>query len=355
MKLSIPFVPDKKYTFFLKNNIQNIESVYFPLHSGPVLDSRKRFKKVTMDLLSQRLQSLTVKKYCLLNTRFIHPDLYHDTKFLNNTLDKLEFLASHNLTGIVFSDAYFLNALSATKRDIVSVLEAVPGINCMIDSSKKAFAFFELIEQSGFKMPGKLVLDRSLNREIKQLGKVSKEIKKNYPHIKIELLANEGCIDLCPFKLAHDSQISFSNTRREPMTKDKTFVTNQKLGCHAYFFKAPEKFLKSPFIRPEDINKYEKIADTIKLCGRTLGINFLCKSITSYMEESYKGNLFDLMDAGKWLSDFFCIENKKIDPDFFNLVTSCTKDCKNCNICRDIFKRAASKQPLKIKNYEDYL
>jgi len=353
MKLSVPYIPDEKYTLFLKNKTPNIESIYFALHSGPILDSRMRFKTTGLYDLSKGLQQLgSIKKYCLLNSRFIHPDLYNDTHFLNQTLDKLEYLVSHShITGIVFSDVYFLNAMSATKRDVISCLEAVPGINNMIDSSEKAFSLLEIIEQTRFKLPGKIVLDRSLNRKPKQLKTTAHKIKDQYNHIKIELLANEGCIYHCPFKLTHDSQISFSNLG---VSTDQTFQTNRTIGCHAYFFKTPERFFKSPFIRPEDVNKYTEIADTIKLCGRTLGLNFLKTCINAYIKKSYAGNLFDLMDATHWLSDIFHIENKSIDPDFFNLMTRCTKECKNCNVCKGLFLKTAKKKPIIIAKYKDY-
>jgi len=354
MKLSVPYIPDEKYTLFLKNNPLNIESVYFSMHSGPILDSRIRFKTTDLCDLSKGLEQLgPIKKYCLLNSRFIHPGLYHDPLFLHQTLDKLEYLVSHaHINGIVFTDAYFLNALSATKRDIISSIEAVPGINNMIDSSEKAFSFLEIIEQTGFKIPGKIVLDRSLNRKPDDLKTTANKIKQHYSHIKIELLANEGCIYHCPFKLTHDSQISFSNLG---LSADKDFQTNTAIGCHAYFFKAPEKIFKSPFIRPEDMDKYAGIADTVKLCGRTLGFNFLHTCIKAYSERSHAGNLFDLMDATHWLSDIFHVDNKGLDPDFFKQITCCTKACKNCNICDELFLKTFIKKPVMIKQYKDYL
>jgi len=354
MKLSVPYIPDDKYTHFLKKQLPSIESVYFSLHSGPILDSRTRSRKTDIHELSKGLQEFKdIKKYCLVNSRFIHPDLYHDPGFLNQTLDHLETLVSFSdISGIVFSDFYFLNALSDTKRDIISHIEAVPGINCMIDTSQKAFSFFEMIEQTGFKLPRKIILDRSLNRNIKQLEKTSEEIRQRYNPIKIELLANEGCIDYCPFKLSHDAQISLSNTG---LTQDKTFHINNTLGCQSYLAAKPEKIFKSPFIRPDDTERYEKIADTIKLCGRTLGFNFLSRCINAYSEKSYDGNLFSLMDAAHWLSDLWHIENKRLDPGFFNMITTCTKDCKNCKLCKNLFLKTAKKKPVTIKPYGDYL
>jgi len=49
------------------------------------------------------------------------------------------------------------------------------------------------------------------------------------------------------------------------------------------------------------------------------------------------------------------IENKRLDPDFFSRLTSCTMDCKNCRICNDLFLKTATKKPIKIKKYEEYL
>ena len=354
MKLSVPFIPDDQYIRFLEEKRLGLESVYFSLPFGPVLDSRMRFKEMGLHEFSDALNPLkNIKKYCLLNSRFIHPDGYHDSLFLNRTMDRLEFLVLRsNMTGIVFSDAYFLNALSQTKRDIIPGLEAVPGINCMMDSSQKVFAFFDLIENAGFKLPGKIVLDRSLNRNLPQLEKTVWEIKGRYPSIKIELLANEGCIDHCPFKFAHDAQISFSNLG---ISRDKNDLANKAFGCHAYFIKNPERFFKSPFIRPEDLSAYNWLADTIKLSGRTLGVKFLINCINAYAGGAYDGNLLSLMDAAHGLSDLVHIENKKLDPGFLSMLTSCSKDCRSCKICRDLLLQTSIHKPFKIKAYEDYL
>jgi len=354
MKLSVPFISDASYIHFLENHISCLESIYFPLPSGPVLDSRIRTKEVGLHEVAGELkQFTTIRKYGLLNTRFIHPDAYHDRDFLNRTLDRLEFLAlDAGMTGFVFSDAYFLNALSRTGRDIIPGLEAVPGINCMMDSSRKVFSFFDLISHTGFKLPGKIALDRSLNRDPARLEKTVREIKGRYPSIKIELLANEGCIDFCPFKLTHDAQISFSNLG---LARDQNYLTNRTLGCHAYFFKTPERFFLSPFIRPEDLDFYKDTADAVKLCGRTLGAKFLMNCITAYKDASHDGNLLLLMDAVHWLSDHIYIDNKKLDPGFLSMLTSCTKDCGTCTTCRDLLLTTSMHKPFTIKAYGDYL
>ncbi len=53
----------------------------------------------------------------------IREKFYEEKLELEKTIDKLEFLlAESNINGIVFSDAYFLNAMSNTSKDIVSCL-----------------------------------------------------------------------------------------------------------------------------------------------------------------------------------------------------------------------------------------
>lgn len=352
MKFSVPFLPEITYSQFLQKNIKHIHSIYYTLNTGPVLDARFRFLHTDFNQLNQMLQKFSgIKKYCLLNARFIHPTLYHDTEFLDRILDQMSRLNDcGNIDGIVFSDAYFLTALTDRNNEVSNHIEAVPGINCMIDSIEKAESFIDIIRTKKFKLPGKLILDRSLNRNLDQLEKISLAVKKAYPETKIELLANEGCIHHCPFKLAHDAQISLANFES---IKNLTFLTNQTVGCHAYFLDNPETFLHSPFIRPEDTTHYDHLADTIKLCGRTLGPVFLTKMLTAYFNRSYNGNLFKLMDAAHWMADHYHLDNKRLDPGFLKMVTKCKTINGRHNQCRSAWKKAAKKKSIQIKKYKD--
>lgn len=353
MKFSVPFIPDKPYTGFLKTLQPNLESLYFPLYSGPRLDSRIRFHSMGIQKLAHELQAFEgIKKYCLINSRFIRPEIYHDSLILNDVSDGIRILVRDaGMTGLVFSDVYLIHALSKTSPDVVSHLEAVPSVNCMMDSAEKAFAFLDLILGYGYRIPSKIALDRSLNRNLIMLEKTANEIRQSYPSMKIELLANEGCMAHCPFKLSHDAQIAYSNIG---ISKENTHYINQTLGCQAYFYESPERFFRSPFIRPEDLPAYQALADSIKLCGRTLGSKFMTDCISAYTQGSYDGNLLLLMDAAHFLSDRIHIDNKKLDPGFLSMLTSCLKDCKSCLFCQNLFQTASRRKPLKIKAYRDY-
>jgi len=355
MKLSVPFIPDKEYTDFLVSRKEILSSLYFPLSFGLSFDARvnsTRFRKTNLQALIRTLAPFSpIKKYILMNTRFMPPAVYTDTEKLTRFLDSVSQLnQAVEINGVVVSDLYLANALDRTGHDIIPQLEAVPGVNTLLDSMEKIIACLELIEQTRFALPGRLILDRGLNRSPEKLRSIYQHLKSKMPKINIELLANEGCIFHCPFKPAHDAHIALSNTG---LVKESTWMMNQNIGCHAYFNTQPQKFLKSPFIRPEDITHYEGLADTIKICGRTLGSGFLQKTITAYADRSFTGNLLELMDATGFLSQRIHLSNPDLGPDFFRSLTTCTKECEPCNICDTLFRKAAEIKPAGLISYKD--
>ncbi|MBI9088772.1 MAG: hypothetical protein JEZ12_06120 [Desulfobacterium sp.] len=352
MKFDIPYIPDRDYTHFIHRHRSRIDSVHFGLHQGPVLDSRLRFKHVDTEKLAEQLNALCVpRSYCLLNSRFMAPDRYFDPLFLTGLMENLEILMERSqLNGIVFCDAYFLNALSSHGKDTLAELEAVPGINCMIDSMDKARAYLDLIDQTAFKRPSKLVLDRSLNRNPKALETIVTQLRKEYPGLKLELLANEGCLYQCPFKPAHDAQIALTNTG---LVRERGYEINRERGCMKVLFNDPKRLFKSPFIRPEDINDYAHLVDTIKLSGRTLGTDFLINTVTAYIQGSYDGNLLDLLDAMEWMADHFFVDNKKISKHDIITLTNCTKECNRCDQCNKIQNSTTQKKSTQFNKYRN--
>ncbi|WDP89425.1 MAG: hypothetical protein HUN04_06695 [Desulfobacter sp.] len=355
MKLSVPFIPDPDYAGFLAARSEMLSSLYFPLDTAIPFDARVKLCGVAdtaQDRLARLLSPLSdVKKYILMNTRFVPPEVYMDKGGLRRFLDTLSRLAhAVGIQGIVVSDLYLLNALDRTGHDIIPRLEAVPGVNTMLDSPEKLFSHLEMIGQTRFALPGRIIPDRSLNRNPDRLRDMYTRVKAAYPDMSIELLANEGCIYHCPFKPAHDAHIALSNTG---LVREATWEMNRTMGCHAYFSTNPHKFLKSPFIRPEDAIHYRGMADSLKLCGRTIGTAFLKQCIRAYSARSFKGNLLALMDTARFMADRINISNHALGPNFFKTLTTCTKECKQCRICDTIFEQTAEIKPVGLKAYED--
>ena len=333
MLFDVPFLPDSNYIRFLDEHRKHLNSVYFGLYRTEIMDARHRFRFRAPDDQIRALRAVTgVSKFALVNSRMHHPEGYRDTEKIGLVAEiLLRFAKNDVLDGIVFGDAYYLQALSDAAPDLAQGLQAVPSINFMIDSADKLRTILEFIATTHFRPPEKITLDRSLNRNREGLIDVVQWCRRERPQLKIALLGNEGCLYQCPFKPAHDALIACSYMS---MNVDSNGI-NQALGCIRILRKNPEKLFQSPFIRPEDVFRYEGLVDIVKLCGRTLGRGFLEKVVQAYIDGHYSGNLLDLLDAVNWMTDEFYLSNDQLPENFFEQMSHCSDTCQRCNRCRE--------------------
>lgn len=347
--LNVPFLPEDRYVDFLVQCAADLDSVHFSLLHSRALDSRIRIEPPVAPerILSGLARLPGSKKYALLNSRFYPPELLTDHNSIRPVIRTLEhYLHRGVLDGIVYCDHYLLQTLADEAPEIAAQLEAVPSVNTMLDSCRKIESQLAYIGETCFKMPGKIILDRSLNRNLDELARISLQMHKHFPDLKMEAVANEGCLPYCPFKLSHDSYIALANISG----RDQTHVINCDIGCIRLVDEQPHRLLQSPFIRPEDIDLYLYHVDTIKLCGRTLGIDFLINTINAYRARRYDGNLLDLMDAMSWLADRLYVDNSMLSFDFANMLSQCDNRCDRCGFCKELFESIAHPLPMVIKN-----
>jgi len=347
--LTVPFLTEPVYIDFLSTVEPHIDSLQFSLPGARALDSRIRLESLDMHRqLTAGLSRLPgPKKYALLNSRFYPPSLLTEKDGLAQVIAALDGFAGKGLLdGIIYSDHYLLQKLSDEAPDLAAALEAVPGVNCMLDSFDKIDARLSYISDTRFQLPGKILLDRSLNRNLDALAHVVRLIRKRLPAMKIEVLANEGCLYRCPFKLSHDAYIGLANVEG----RDTTFQLNHDLGCIRLLGTEPHRILRSPFIRPENIELYLCHVDTIKLCGGALGGDFLQQVIHAYLARKHEGNLLDLLDAAHWLADHLYVDNSMISHDFADMLSLCDGKCERCGFCRELFQAITRPLPLTIRD-----
>ena len=352
--LDVPFLPDPRYTEFLAGLQPSLHSLHFSLFLERLPDGRHRpSDSPEFAALAPALAKLPgPKKYALLNSRFHHPRLYSDKAALRNIIRALDtLLAAGVLHGITIVDFYLLQALSDTSPEVCAQLEAVPGVNCMLDSFAKVQAALAAIAETAFKPPAKINLDRSLNRNLPELAALSRQCRRHLPGVKLTLLANEGCLDRCPFKLAHDAQIAFANTG---LIANETRTVNEELGCIRELAAHPAKLFKSPFIRPEDMEQYEGMVEVIKLCGRTLGPAFLQRVVRAYANRRYAGNLLELIDTMEWLAKRLHVANEELPADFLARLAGCDRDCQACSYCRKLLDKIATPSPFRLENLRQW-
>ena len=349
IRFNVPFIPDDAYIHDLKDFGNRIFAVHFALHQPVVADARVRLQTLDRQTLVNSLKKISQPaKYLLANGRFQPIESYQGPG-LAPLIENLEQLAAEGvLDGIIFSDGYFLNALSAAAPHLARQLEAVPSINFMMDSPAKLASVLKMIDRTCFKVPRKITLDRALNRQPKALKHLVAHIHHCHPGMQVELLANEGCLNHCSFRSTHEALIAAANTG----TAMDTFRLNRDLGCMDTLTAAPETILASPFIRPEDVNRYSDTVDIIKLCGRTLGAGFLRRTLAAYAAGQYDGNLFDLLDASHWMGQHWDLPNQTLPDNFLERVTQCDRNCAACSVCKNLFDRLARPLPVAISQLD---
>lgn len=349
MKFDIPVLYDNDYISFILSNQTDIHSVYFSLPTGKVSDARIISKTISIIEFNEFLNIIPkdIFKYVTINGRFTPFDLYSDDNLRAVISDLKVLYDSNNLTGLIFVDFYYISLLSKIDPEFTKQLELIPSINCYIDSIEKFHSYINYIKTLPFKQPSKIVLDRSLNRNIKKLNNIVSKIKNYNSDIKIELLANEGCIYSCPFKINHDICISLINDRsvggivylNRKLINNSFDIQNinQNYGCVNYLLNNQSDILKSPFIRPEDIKNYK--IDIIKLCGKIRPFSYLDLTFNAYKSGKYNNNLLDLLDSLSIFNEKFYIFNDQIPKDFFENTSNCNKNCNSCVYCRTVFDK----------------
>jgi collagenase-like PrtC family protease len=344
--LNVPFIPDPQYAAFLSGLGRQIFAVHFSLYDPQIGDARVRLHTIDMQTPIRLLRTIPgPKKYLLVNGRFHLPQSYGmdgGTSALLQPLEKIQ--AAGVADGIIFSDPFLLLALSDAAPDLAGRFEAVPSVNFSIDSVQKLEAVLDLIRRSRFRMPGKICLDRSLNRRPQALADLVAIARRRWPQIKFELLANEGCLPQCPFRSTHEALIAAANAR----FGIDGLRLNRDLGCMRMLSESPHRIFASPFIRPEEMQRYGDLVDIFKICGRTLGREFLMRTVAAFSAQHYAGNLLDLLDASHWMAEKWEILNPQLPEDLFDRLTGCDQLCSTCTHCRDLFQHLARPRPFTL-------
>lgn len=342
---------EDEYIDFLNDNSSIINSVYFSLGASHGLDAR--YDPGTLDLGYQKIQDglrkldSKIKRYVTINGRFISPTKF-TTRYLESLSKALVFLAQQGLLdGLIFLDFQFIKALCLYDERVGALLELVPSINCYIDDIAKLNQYIYWIEEikPGNPVPSKIILDRGLNRDLKKLKIISDYIRKTYPESKIEILANEGCLLHCPFKIGHDIGISMEAIQDDEwknyeiqMQLKNMDIQKGAIGeqCISSYEKNPKELIKGPFIRPEDQVYYEELADIVKISGKMLMTTDLMKVLSQYKRRESSGNLLDILDAPMILAYNMYINSDQMPRDFAQVVGNCDKNCRACNYCEKV-------------------
>lgn len=225
-----------------------------------------------------------------------------------------------------------------------------------------------------------------INRDFKKL----RYLVDNLKHAKVEILMTNSCLKNCPYIHTHTASLSHASNNTD---KENGYVDWCLHCCQEYELKHLEEYIKSPWIRPEDLYEYEKIGvEHFKITERDFPTDEIIKRVDAYTNRVYEGNLLDLIQGHGWtraniedkklvkrkkanseeeIIDEICnirgigrerkyprhiyIDNKKLDGfiDFFKN-GNCSGNCNKCNYCKKIADKVIKRND-EISNYLIYL
>ena len=138
-----------------------------------------------------------------------------------------------------------------------------------------------------------------INRDFKTLKYMVDNLKK----AKIELLMTNSCLKNCPYIHTHTAALSHASNI---MNKDKECYADWCLyKCQEYELKHVEEYIKSPWIRPEDVKEYEKIGvEHFKITERDFPTNEIIKRVKANKKKMY--NAFNNLRYSELNPDIFC-------------------------------------------------
>lgn len=153
--------------------------------------------------------------------------------------------------------------------------------------------------------PSRIVLQYDQNRNWKNLALLAKHAET--AGAEIELMLNESCLRNCINRQRHYNALGATNEG-----KDRPFLTT----CNSRKILYPYEYLKSNYIRPEDMHIYEEMGiKRFKITGRSKPGEWLAETIKAYQNRKFGGNIIRILgidpslNAENWIN----INNPALD------------------------------------------
>ena len=203
---------------------------------------------------------------------------------------------------------------------------------------------------------------------------------------EIELLCTNSCLKDCPMIHTHVNDIAHASSLNSNSGNYEDWGLN---FCQEYQLNNLYEYIKSPWIRPEDISEYEKIGiKHFKITETDFPTSVLVKRVKAFFNRKYDGNLLDLIQGSgviandnlnhqkrytflsrkdvveeikkvrgigtaREMNRHIYIDNKKLPPNFIDFFVNnrCSGFCDKCNYCKNISEKVI----VEDKEVSDYL
>lgn len=236
-------------------------------------------------------------------------------------LEKLETLCNRmvewEVDSVVVTDPYLIQWISAKFPSLEVVASSICGIN----NANLARWFVELGAD-------RLTIPATVNRSFEVIDQIASAVD-----VAIECLVNEGCLLHCPFKIFHYNAMAHHTS--DDFLKNYYHFTRSPFvyNCISKFLSHPAEILKSPWIRPQDLSRYESIGiHHFKIAGRNISTPFIERVVSAYARGYYEHNLLDLLNVQQFVLDSLYINTSALD-EVLEHIYQCAKNCYVCTYC----------------------
>jgi collagenase-like PrtC family protease len=242
--------------------------------------------------------------------------------------ERLGWLVDVGAEGVVATNPYVIEMVKRRYPQLRVSLSSL----VRIDSVDQA-RFYESLGVDSIYLPD------YINRNFKLLKALRKRLS-----CELVVILNLGCLVHCPLRDYHANFISHAS---ESLQRG-CYLDYSLAKCTQIKAMSPVEVMKIPWIRPEDVSKYEEMGFSIfKLAGREKCGQWILRTVAAYTARQYAGNLNDLVIGLDGLDPFgefpVYLDNARLDGfiDFFKK-KDCRLGCEGCTHCEEWLERAAS-------------
>ncbi len=208
-------------------------------------------------------------------------NLNQSKEWVDNFIEFLKYLKSVGVNALTVSNPYVVEIIKKYFNN--DFIIRVSSFSC-IDCYEKAKYWDNL----GVDI---ICVDfTKVNRNFKMLKYMVDNL-----NCKIEILCTNSCLKDCPMIHTHVNDIAHASNSNFNDSKYEDWGLN---FCQEYQLNHLEEYIKSPWVRPEDIDYYESIGiEHFKITERDFKTEDLVKRVKAYVEKKYSGNLLDLIQG----------------------------------------------------------
>jgi collagenase-like PrtC family protease len=154
------------------------------------------------------------------------------------------------------------------------------GIYAQVDTARRA-KFWEELGADAINLES-----FSINRDFARLRVIRQAVRCD-----LQLIANHPCLPNCPMQPYHMNGIAHASDGSKGIFLDYCF-----LRCSRMRLEEPANFIRSGWIRPEDLHIYEAMGyTTFKLLERGMPSEDLLKRVRAYSQQRFEGNLAEIV------------------------------------------------------------